>query len=166
MGEFNLEMCVSLAASPDEVWAHASTMEGVNSELSPWIRMTVPAPMRGKRLDDLEVGQEAFGSVLLAFGFVPFDLHHLTLERVYPRGFDEESWTWMQRRWRHERRVDAVQGGCVVSDRLVVAPRFGPVALVKPFVRWIFEARHRALREKFGALRDGETPDFETNEGA
>lgn len=150
MREVVIEVRSALAASADEVWAHASTMEGVNRELAPWVRMTVPRAARGKRLADVTPGREAFASVLLAFGLVPFDVHHLTLDRVLERGFDEESWSWLQRRWRHERRVEPAASGCVVVDRVTVAPRWAPTSVVERAVRRLFEARHRHLRARFG----------------
>lgn len=147
---FTIELRSRLAASADEVWAHASTMEGANRELAPWVRMTVPRAARGKHLADVTPGREAFTSVLCALGVAPFDVHHLTIERMHGRGFDEESWSWLQRRWRHERRVEAAGDGCVVTDRLTVVPRFAPRAVVEPVVRALFEARHRWLRARFG----------------
>ena len=150
VGGFHFEINSTLSATADEVWAHASTMEGVNQELRPWVRMTVPQRARGVRLTDVEVGREAFASVLLLFGMLPFDLHHLTVQHVLQRGFDEESWSWLQRRWRHERRVEPTPTGCIVTDRLTVVPRRAPSFLVKPIVRAIFGARHRRLRSLFG----------------
>lgn len=152
MAEVNFEIATRLAASPDAVWAHASTMKGVNAELGPWVTMGVPAALRGKSLADAQVGREAFVSVLSFLGVVPFDVHHLGLERVYERGFDEESWSWLHRRWRHERRVEPTPGGSVVTDRVVVVPRLAPAFVVEPLVRRVFAARHRRLRELFGAL--------------
>lgn len=125
-------------------------MDGVNHELAPFIRMTVPRAARGLRLSDVPRGQEAFVSTLLGFGWLPFDRHHLTLVSVGERSFVEESWSWLQRRWRHERSVTPDGNGCVITDRLVVEPRGAPRALVAPIVRSIFEARHRALRRRFG----------------
>lgn len=148
---FTFEMNSSLHALPDVVWAHASTMDGVNAELAPFVRMSVPSHVRGLRLDDAPRGEEAFVSSLLAFGVLPFDRHHLTLVSVSERGFVEESWSLLQRRWRHERSIEPTSDGCIVTDRLEVEPRFVPDVLVRPLVRALFEARHRELRRRFGA---------------
>lgn len=151
MTAFRLEFRSALRTPAEVVWAHASSMEGVNRELRPWVRMTVPSRARGRSLAEVETGREAFVSVLLMFGVVPFDVHHLTLAAVFELGFDEESWSWLQRRWRHERRVEPTPEGCVVTDRLTVAPRLLPGWAVRPVVRAIFASRHRSLRARFGA---------------
>lgn len=44
---FTIEVRSVLRAAPDEVWKHASTMEGVNFELGPWVRMMVTKPGLG-----------------------------------------------------------------------------------------------------------------------
>ncbi len=149
MRAFTIEIESTLDASADEVWSQALTMEGVNEELMPWIRMTVPRAARGKRLDEFIARQEAFTSVLLLLGMLPFDVHHLTLVSVFQCGFDEESWSWLHRRWSHQRRVVPASGGCVVTDRVTVEPRFTPPLILRPIVGRIFEARNRRLRSRF-----------------
>lgn len=98
MGEFRFAVRSALNATADEVWTHAASMEGVNEVLPPWVHMSVPQEARGKGPADVPVGQEAFSSVLRLLGVLPFDVHHLTVERFVERGFDEESWSWLQRR--------------------------------------------------------------------
>ncbi len=141
-----------LDAPAAEVWAHASTMDGVNLELMPLVRMHVPRQARGKGIADAPLGEVAFHSWLLAFGVVPFDRHALRLVAIDDgRGFAEESSSLLQRVWRHERTIAPRDGGCVVSDRVGVEPR---LALAEPFaaamVRAIFRHRHRRLQRRFG----------------
>jgi hypothetical protein len=146
--------CSRLQASPSEVWAHATTMDGVNWELSPFVEMTVPRAVRGMTIDDAPVGEVAFRSVLLAFGFLPFDVHSMQLDEVSPPdGFVEESTSWLQRRWRHERTLTATSaGGCEIVDSVTVEPRLpGAALLTVPIVRALFGRRHRRLRRRFGA---------------
>jgi hypothetical protein len=53
MGEHTIEFKSALLATADEVWAHALTMQGVNEELAPWVRMTVPREAQTKNLRDV-----------------------------------------------------------------------------------------------------------------
>lgn len=126
-------------------------MSGVNFELRPIIVMTVP---RGHEVLPVEVepGRVVFKSWLLLFGLLPFDRHHLRFESVdLGSGFVEESTSWLQRRWRHERRVTPLDGGgCEVVDCVVVEPRLavlGPITAI--IVRRLFAHRHRRLAHRF-----------------
>ena len=64
----------------------------------------------------------------------------------------EESSSWLQRRWRHERTLTSTEsGGCTIEDRLVIEPRlrlFRPV--VSAVVEQLFAHRHRRLVKRFG----------------
>lgn len=148
-----LHFSSTLAAPRAEVWAAVTTMDGVNDELRPFVRMTHPPELRSLADVDVVPGGVIGRSWLLAAGVVPFDRHALALERVVEgEAFDEESTSWLQRCWRHERRlVDGGDGTCTVTDRLVVVPRIG---LARPItarvVRFLFEHRHRRLRARFG----------------
>lgn len=126
-------------------------MTGVNDELHPFIRMTSP---RAQDTLPAEVdGSVIFKSWLLLFGVVPLDRHALALTSVHEGvGFVEESSSWLQRRWRHERTLTSTEpGGCTIKDRLVFEPRlrlFRPV--VSAVVEQLFAHRHRRLAKRFG----------------
>lgn len=143
-----------LAAAPETVWAVASTMAGVNAELGPWLRMSHPADRAALDAQAVPLGAVLFRSWLCVFGLIPFDRHALVLEQLYPgAGFDERSSSWLQKVWIHRRRIEAVPGGCRLSDELEIAPR---LRMQAPLVRWLvaalFRHRHRRLRARYGAL--------------
>jgi ligand-binding SRPBCC domain-containing protein len=141
----------SLLSAPEgEVWAEVSTLEGVNRELSPWIRMTAPAEARGRSLEEAPIGEPLFASFLLAFRVVPFDRHELRLVAASRGHFLERSHSSLQRVWEHERWVEGVAGGTRVRDRLFVEPRLPSDALVRSVVSALFRWRHRRLRARFG----------------
>jgi len=142
-----------LAAPADAVWAVVGTMDGVNAELGPWIRMTVPPRRAGFRIEQAPLGETAFDS-WICFAGIPFDRHSLRLERVEPgRGFDEASRSWLQARWNHSRTLKpTTAGGCVVHDRVEFEPRVSLLApLAERVVRAVFRHRHRVLVRRFGA---------------
>jgi hypothetical protein len=154
-----VEISSRLGAPAGTVWAHATTMAGVNAELAPWVRMTHPVDLSDlATAPPTAIGTVAFRSWLLAFGVVPFDRHALRLLSVDDRGddggeFAEDSTSWLQKRWRHERTVaPSTADTCTLTDRLVVEPRL-PLArpLVARIVPWLFARRHRVLVARFGA---------------
>ena len=127
--------------------------EGINDELGPLFRMTVP---RG--LDELDLARVEPGrlgrSWILLFGLIPIDYDDLGLERVEPgRGFLERSTMLSQRLWEHERTIEpAPGGGCTISDRVAWEPRPPiPGRLLAPLFGAVFRHRHRRLRRHFGA---------------
>lgn len=142
-----------LAAPASDVWARVTTMEGVNAELAPWVRMTYPEPGLSLERAGIPLGQTAFHSWLLAFGVLPFDRHALGLDRILPsRGFDERSHSWTQRKWIHRRRVFPTYEGCRIMDELEFEPRLAFAApLMGTVVSALFRHRHRRLRKAFGA---------------
>ena len=151
-GPIEFEVASALDAPIEEVWRHATTMKGVNFELHPFLHMTSG---RDHRVLPTKVipGAPVFRSWLLAFRVLPFDRHALALDHVDEgEGFVEESTSWLQRRWRHERRLAvAGNGGCMVTDRLVVEPRLRPARpIVALLVRKLFEHRHHRLERRFG----------------
>ena len=143
-----------LASPAADVWAEVSTMDGVNAELGPFIRMTHPAQANALAGADAAPGTLLFQSWLLAFGMLPIDRHALSLDRLYPgEGFDERSSSLVQRVWIHRRRVAPVGSGCRVTDEIVFEPRLPFTRLLlQPVVRALFRHRHRRLRARFGSV--------------
>lgn len=154
--EIDLTFTSKLSASVERVWAHAVSMDGVNFELSPWVRMSVPRERAQKTIADAPLEQEAFVSTLCALGVFPFDRHHLTVASMENgRSFSERSWSLLQRSWWHDRSLlGPSPDTCTLTDRLRVVPRVTASAgLVRTIVNRLFEHRHERLCRKFGQNR-------------
>lgn len=130
----SFEIASDLAASPEAVWQRVVTPAGINDELLPLMRMTMPRHLRGATIDQIPLQQRIGRCWLLLLGLVPVDYDDLALVEVDPgRRFLEHSTMLTQSRWSHERIVEPHDGGCRVIDRL----------------RW--EGRTRAFEAVFGA---------------
>jgi hypothetical protein len=159
--EWRLVFTDRLAAEPRRVWDRVCTMRGVNEELMPLMRMTFPAAARDAGLADAPTGTFLFHSWLLLGGVLPVDRHNLRLTSVKPgRGFVEDSVSWTQRAWRHERTIEEAAGGCAITDRLTFRPR---ISVAGPLAAWIirrlFEHRHARLRDTFGTVHSAASPE-------
>ncbi len=140
-------------APADAVWQRVTSVEGVNHELGPWMRMTVPRGARGiESIEELPLGRPVGRSWVLLLKAIPFDYDDLTLvERGPGHRFLERSPMGSMRFWQHERFVEARgEDACAVTDRLTFAPRLpGTSRLVRGIVERIFRHRHRRLRAHF-----------------
>jgi hypothetical protein len=140
-----------LGADAATLWARITDPAGINDELRPLMRMTVPAGARNFGLDDPEPGRIG-RSWLLLFGFLPFDYDDLTIVRIEPEcGFLERSSMLSMRLWEHERMLTPVgEGRCRITDRVGWESRLPlPGLLFRPLVLAIFNHRHRRLRLRF-----------------
>lgn len=147
-----------VAASVDRVWARITSPEGINDELMPFMRMTVPRSLRGKRIEDLELGTRAGRSWLLLFGFLPFDYDDIVIGELElgprPR-FLETSSMFALKTWRHERLLRPDRDGCKVIDRIAFEPRFPFSAVprfrrtIRAMLRFLVGHRHRRLARYF-----------------
>jgi ligand-binding SRPBCC domain-containing protein len=143
-----------LAAPLAEVWAHASSMPGVNRELMPIVRMTYPRETASlAAVTDVPLDRVLFASWILLFGVIPIDRHMLRLRALDPpHGFSEDSWSWMQRHWRHRRTLELVDATHTrVDDEVEFEPRLGGAWLLRPIYQRVFEHRHAVLRRLFGS---------------
>jgi len=141
-----------LEVDAEQVWVGAIDPDGINYELGPLMRMTVPRGAEDFGLDDPEPGHIG-RSWLLLFGFLPFDYDDITVVRVEPgRAFLERSTMLSQRLWEHERTlVPLGVGRCRVTDRVAWEPRPPlPGAWLRPLIRFVFHHRHKRLRTACG----------------
>ena len=148
-----------LGADPETVWKRVSSAAGVNDELGPLLRMTVPRGVDSLDLDVAEPGRLGRSWVLL-FGLIPIDYDDLVLERVDPgRGFLERSTMLSQRLWEHERTIEpSADGGCTIGDRVAWESRLPvPGRLLRLLFSAIFRHRHRRLRRHFGRVNSEST---------
>ena len=153
-----VERSSRLPCPAPEVWAAAVTPVGINDELRPLLRMTIPRPLRGKTIDEVEVGVPLGRSWILLGGLLPVDYDDLCLAELEPgRRFLERSRTLAFEVWQHERVIEP-QGerACTVTDRLgfeLKAPLRrlpGAAALAAAIVGFVFGHRHRRLRTRYG----------------
>jgi ligand-binding SRPBCC domain-containing protein len=149
---YTLSFSSHIAAPASLVWAHASSLRGVNYELWP-LHMSGPQDLQIDR--NTPLGRPLFRSVLTLFRVLPFDIHELALQNVAPgEWFHESSRSLLQKRWVHVRRVLPAGAGCVVQDELSFAPRVPVLGFVaKRLVKSVFERRHRRLKRRFGEAR-------------
>jgi ligand-binding SRPBCC domain-containing protein len=134
------------------VWERVTSAEGVNDELRPLFRMTAPRSLRAGGLAQVQIGRRICRSWVLLFGVLPVDYDDITLVRLEaPSAFLERSPMLSQHVWEHERTLEEVPEGCVLTDRITYAPRLpAPDALLRSTYAAVFRHRHRRLRRRFG----------------
>ena len=140
-----------LRANRSEVWAAISSVEAVNREVSPFVRMTDSTHGAHFDAEPWRVGAPVLWQLL--FGFIPVDRHRVELVALPDKGgFRESSSSWWHRVWRHERTlVDNPGGGCVVRDDVEIEPRHGVTdPIIELAVGRMFRRRHQYLRRQFG----------------
>lgn len=135
------------------VWDRVTTPAGINDEMYPYLRMTLPRGLESLDPGSVELGERLGRSWILLFGLLPFDYDDICLTRLEPgEGFLERSTMLSQRAWEHERTLKPVEGGCEVTDRVRWEPRIGILASpLRPIFGWFFRHRHRRLVRHFGA---------------
>jgi hypothetical protein len=153
MGFLRISRTSDLAASADAVLA-TLTLDGVNAELRPLVRMTAPLEWARRSLDEWPQRQVLFHSWILLLGVLPIDRHAFYLQSVHPgEGFHETSTSLMNAAWNHERTIMPIDGGCRVTDRVEYRNRIAVLGrLLKPVYQLVFWNRHRNLKLRFGGL--------------
>lgn len=140
-----------VAADQQAVWQRVSTAGGINAELWP-VRMHLPPGL--DVLGELVGTKRTRGVLISLLGILPLDWHRLGIDSLEPgHGFREESTSLWMSRWVHVRRLQRLDGGCRISDRVEFTPRLSILRpLLAPIYRQVFQRRHRELRRHFGIV--------------
>lgn len=129
---------------------HTLNMKGVNFELAPLVKMTCPKRFYETSIINWPKNKHVFNSVLLLGGIIPIDIHRFFFTELKPTGFEEKSNTILNKVWHHKRLVVDSDDGCLVVDLVAYETRLPFIGeLIKPIYEFIFEHRHKRLREKF-----------------
>ncbi|MDX3129428.1 hypothetical protein PV367_06325 [Streptomyces europaeiscabiei] len=146
-------------ADPVQVWNGATEVVGINEELSPVMRMTLPREMRGigtPSLARVPLGQPLGRSWILLGRLLPYDYDDVIIaEREEGRRFLEVSRMSSAHAWIHERIIEGEHGGTILRDRLtyVLKPHLRPLTPVyRQTVRQLFAHRHRRVARRFARL--------------
>lgn len=151
-----LERSSDLRVGADAAWAAATDPDGINYEMRPLARMTMPRRLRGRAIDDFPVGTTVGRCWVLLFGVIPVDYDDLCVAELEPpRRFLERSEMAMLSVWEHERTIEPLPGGgCRVTDRLgfelrpLPARVPGSARLARAIAGGFFSHRHRRLRKR------------------
>lgn len=140
-------------ATPGELWKWSTSVQGVDTEMAPVLKLDFPEGM-----EKIPEGRDTLGKPLgnckfLLFGLIPVDLSRLTFVEIEPgRRFVEQSPLLSMKDWRHERVIAPGPDGTRVVDKLEFTPRFA-TGMVKWFISQFFKHRHTVLRRQFRERR-------------
>jgi len=156
MGEFAITTRVAVNA--DDLWREVCSLEAINYEMRPILRMTMPKGLRGSSIDELEVPAYPGKSWLLLAGVLPVDYDDLGIVELGERRFLERSKMLSMSLWQHERFVEpAGETACAITDHLAFTLR-GPLGgvgfadrIAERSVGAIFRHRHRKLVLRHGS---------------
>lgn len=162
MPDATFEITTRLAAPAEQVWEAALSEAGINYELGPWLRMTMPRGLdEGISIEDVPLGEKLGRSWILLARVIPVDYDDLcVVERGPGMRFLERSRLGSARHWQHEREVIALgPASCGVSDRLEIELRaplraIGGATIAGRLIRTLFTHRHRRLRERWGGASE------------
>lgn len=152
-----VERSTRLSAPAATVWDRAVSEAGINEELGPWLRMTMPRGLRGRTIADVTPGDRLGRSWLLLFRLLPVDYDDIAIAELDPgRRFLERSTMLTMRLWQHERVVEPHgNGACAVTDRLTFELRDplvripGAERMARATITLLFRHRHGRLLARY-----------------
>lgn len=147
-----------IAAPATAVWGWVTTPAGINHELMPIMKMTIPPSFRGVTIEQIKPGTRLGRSYFLLLGLFPFDYDDITVAEVDSgQRFLESSSMLSMRVWRHERTVIPCGEESEVRDVVSFQLRFplsrvpGWSSAVAAVLGALFHHRHRRLAAHFAA---------------
>ena len=146
--------CSQLTTDKATICQDVLTMQGVNNELLPLVKMTAPAKWQQTPISRWPTLKRLFSSWLLLFRCIPIDYHHFMLQEVREDGFREASSSLMNAVWQHERKISAqTDGRAQVEDHVRYRARLPLMGwLLKPIYQAVFRHRHRRLQKCYGGI--------------
>lgn len=143
-----------VGAAISEVWSFVTSPTGINTELMPIMKMTVPQKMQERTISDLQPGEPLGRSWLLLGGLIPFEYDNITLaELEHGKRFLERSTTGSMSHWQHERLLESKsETRTQVTDNIEYTMRIpipGSATLTKAILQRLFRYRHQQLGKYF-----------------
>ena len=114
--------------------------------------MTASVEWKDRSLTEAPVNEKLFNSIVLLFGFIPIDIHHLSFKQILENGFRETSSSVLMKHWNHNRRIESFEQGCLLTDEIIFSTRVPFLDVVmRPIYFIVFKHRHARLKRKFGS---------------
>lgn len=128
---------------------------GVNYELNPIVHMAAPNEWKNRLLTEAPVNKKLFSSIILLFRLIPVDVHNIHFKLILENGFKESSNSITMKEWNHNRNINNLELGCILTDEISYSTRIPFLdVIIKPLYSYVFRHRHRRLIKKYGLAAD------------
>ena len=145
-----LELEVTLPISATQLSNDLLSMDGVNAELWPYLKMTTPKDFCANPIDQWPINKNIFTSKVLLLGVLVFDIHQFKFKSVSKMGFNESSQSLLNSVWCHDRSLKKHDSHTIVRDVVHYQCRFNLLGwLLKPVYKMLFKHRHKRLIKKY-----------------
>ena len=150
MENITLKYQTIVSAPIVKVWEWITSLKGIRKEMMPYFKMTAPKGIKTINDVKIELGKRLFRSHIYLFGFLPYGHDDMTLiEYKEGKGFIEQSPMSSMELWRHQRALERVELGTMITDTLTFKPRHAPKFISK-FLQRVFRHRHKVLKQELG----------------
>ena len=137
-----------VSAPMEEVWDWITSLKGIQKEMMPYFKMTAPRGINSINDLKIDLGEPLFRSRIYLFGFIPIGYDDITLiEYSKGKGFIEQSPMTSMELWRHQRNIEEVEEGTMITDQLTFKPQHAS-KLVGRFLKHVFRHRHKVLKNE------------------